>query len=75
VLSREEIEVCLSAEALHKKRLGNTGLMLKSSSLHMFLRWNISVDACAREVFKPSKDSASLCVCNEKNIFDFGFHI
>jgi len=41
----------------------------------MFLRWNISVDACAREVFKPSKDSASLCVCNEKNIFDFGFHI
>ena len=49
--------------------------MLKSSSLHMFLRWNISVDACARELFKPSKDSASPCVCNEKNIFGFKFHI
>jgi len=29
---------------------------------------NLSVD-CARELFKPLKDVASLRVCNEKNFF------
>jgi len=32
---------------------------------------NTPVD-CARELFKPSKDSASLLVCNEKKL-SFGF--
>jgi len=32
----------------------------------MFLRGNISADNCARELFKPSKDSASLHVFKEK---------
>jgi len=47
-------------------------LRLKSSSLHMSLCGNISIDDCSRELFKPSKDSASLWICNEKN---FGFWI
>jgi len=33
-----------------------------------------SLADCAKELFKPSKDSASLQVCNEKKIFGFGFH-
>ena len=36
-----------------------------------------SVD-CARELFKPLKDSASLRVCNKKNVFlvlSFGFFV
>jgi len=41
----------------------------------MLLRGNISADDCIRELFKPSKDSASLCVCNEKNVFGFEFWI
>jgi len=48
-------------------------LRLKSSSLHMFLRGNISADDYARELFKPSKDSASLHICNEKTFFVLGF--
>jgi len=28
---------------------------------------------CAKELFKPSKDSASLRVCNDKNIFGWVF--
>jgi len=48
---------------------------LKSSSLHMFLHGNISVDLCAKELFQPSKDSTSLHVCNEKNILGFRFFV
>jgi len=36
------------------------------------LRWNISAADCARELFKPSKDLASLHVCKGKKI-GFGF--
>jgi len=47
-------------------------LRLKSSSLHVFLHGNISADDCARELFKPSKDLASLRICNKKIILGFG---
>jgi len=30
-----------------------------------------SADDCTRELFKPLKNSAYLCVCNEKKIFGF----
>ena len=46
-------------------------LKLKSSSLHMFLCGKIFTNDCARELFKSSKDSASLCVCNEKSVLFF----
>jgi len=35
---------------------------------------NTSAD-CARELFKPSKDSARLLVCNEKNVIWFCFFV
>jgi len=31
-----------------------------------------SLADCTRELFQPSKDSTSLWVCSEKNIFGFG---
>jgi len=43
-------------------------LRLKCSSLHVYLHGNISADNCVRELFKPSKDSTSLCICNEKKM-------
>jgi len=49
-----------------------SGLRLKSISLHMFLRENISADNCTRELFKPLKDLKSHCVCNEQK---FGFRV
>jgi len=49
--------------------LASDSLRLKPSSLHMFLRGNISTDDCPRELFKPSKDSASLGICIEKNFW------
>ena len=39
----------------------------------MFLCGNISADDCAKELFKPLKGSASLCICNEKNFLVLGF--
>jgi len=48
--------------------LPSGGLRLKSSSLHVFLHGNNSAVDCARELFKPSKDSASLHIWNEKKI-------
>jgi len=48
-------------------------IRLKSSSLHVFVRGNISATDCARELFKPLKDSASLRVCSEKNLLVLGF--
>jgi len=30
---------------------------------------------CAEELFKLSKDSAGLLVCNEKKVFGFGFQV
>jgi len=39
----------------------------------MFLHGNISADDCIIELFKPLKDSANLCVCNEKNFLVLGF--
>jgi len=35
-------------------------LRLKSNSLRVFLRGNISADNCVRKLFKPSKHLASL---------------
>jgi len=32
-------------------------------------------NALHTELFKPSKDSATLQVCNEKKIFGFGFFV
>jgi len=40
-------------------------------SCHLQLR-NFSVD-CARELFKPSKDSANLLVSNDKKLLVLGF--
>jgi len=48
--------------------LASGGLRLKSSSLHMFLHRNVSADNCARELLKPSKDSTSFHICNQKII-------
>jgi len=48
-------------------------LRLKSSSLYVFLHGSISADNWVGELFKPTKDSASLHICNEKKIFGFGF--
>jgi len=39
----------------------------------VFLHGNISVDNCARELFKLSKDLGSLQASNEKKFFGFGF--
>jgi len=55
--------------------LASRGLRLKFSSFHMFLCGNISADDCARELLKPSKDSANLHVCNEKKILGFCFFV
>jgi len=49
---------------------------LKSSglhSLHVILHVHISTDDCTRKLFKPSKDLASLHVCNEKKFLVFVF--
>jgi len=48
-------------------------IRLKSSSLRVFLRRSISADICARKLFKPSKDSASLRINNEKKFLVVGF--
>ena len=46
-----------------------------SSCLHVSLHgYNYGAE-CARELFKPSKDSASLWVCNEIHFFGYGFQI
>jgi len=50
--------------------LGYVMLMLGNQALSCYFRaalqpHNLAVD-CARELFKPSKDSARLLVCNEK---------
>ena len=37
----------------------------------MSLHGNVSATDCAKELFKPSKNSASLLVCNEKKIWVF----
>jgi len=41
----------------------------------MFLHGEFSADDCARELFKPSKDSPSLRVCSVKKILGFGFFV
>jgi len=43
-----------------------------SSFWLLYQQHSFSVD-CAKELFKPLKDSASLLVCNEKNVFGFEF--
>jgi len=45
------------------------GFQPKTSSLHVSLHGNISGAKSARELFKPSKDLASLLVSNEKKCF------
>jgi len=45
----------------------------KTSSLRMFLHGNISGTVSAEELFKSSKDSASLQVCYEKIFWISGF--
>jgi len=44
----------------------------KTSSLRVFLYGNIFANHCAKELFKCSEDSASLCVCSEKK---FGWEV
>jgi len=51
------------------------GFSLKSSSLHVSLGGHNSGPGSAGELFKPSKDLASLRVCDEKKFFGFGFLI
>ena len=45
----------------------------KTSSFWLPYQCHSSSADCARELFKPSKHSPSLLVCNAKNIFSFGF--
>jgi len=45
----------------------------KTSSFQLPYQQHSSSADCARELFKPLKDSASLLVCNEKTFFGFGF--
>jgi len=59
---------------LQLNTLASSGLMLEFSSLHMFFHGNIFAGDCAKELFKPSKDSASLRGCNETIFFGLGFH-
>jgi len=65
----------LAARTYYINIFATGGLRLRSSSLQMFLHGNISADDCARELFKPSKDLASLRVCNETKTFDIGFFV
>jgi len=41
----------------------------------MFLCGNISADDCARELFKPLKDLATLCIYNKKIILVLGIFV
>jgi len=61
---RLDQKFCL-VQPLSNNTLASKGLRLKSSSFHMFLHGNISGDDCAKELFKPSKDSVSLNQCWE----------
>ena len=54
--------------------LTSGGLRQKSSSLHMFLCRNVSADDCAKELFKPWKDLASLRICNAKFVLFCKWH-
>jgi len=65
----------LATIASHINTLGCSRPRLKSSSLHVFLHRNISANDYTTELFKPSKDSTSLHICNEQNIFGFGFQV
>jgi len=47
------------------------GFQPKTSSFQLPYQRHSSFGDCARELFKPSKDSASLLVCNEKTFFWF----
>jgi len=74
------LEVNLRSEYTQSNRCSykieaSSGLTLRSSSLHMFLHGEFSADDCARELFKPSKDSPSLRVCSVKKILGFGFFV
>jgi len=52
----------------------NQVVRAKAACSHVALYGRNSGAASTRELFKGSKDSASLVVCNEKNFFGFGFH-
>jgi len=74
--TRPLLEYCLPLNicivfffSLTLNTLGARWLRLTSRSLHKSLRGNISTNDCARKLFKPLKDSTSLCVCNEKKTF------
>jgi len=47
-------------------------IRLKSSIFWLSYQSHSSSADCARELFKPSKDLASLLVCNEKNFLVLG---
>jgi len=47
-------------------------LQPKTSSFWLPYQRHSSSADCARELFKPSKDSASLLVCTRKTIFGWG---
>jgi len=47
----------------------------KSSCLDVSLQVHSFSTNCVRELFKPSKDLASLEICNEKIFFGVGFQI
>jgi len=50
-----------------------TGVFSQAQQFPHFLQVHSSSANCARELFKPSKDLASLQIDNEKMLFDFGF--
>jgi len=49
------------------------GFRPKTNRLHVYLRGNISGAKSARELLKPSKDLASLSVCNGKKFLVLDF--
>jgi len=48
-----------------------TWILAYNSSFQLPYQQHSFYADCARELFKPSKDFASLLVCNEKNVFWF----
>jgi len=69
--SLQAIQVCYWCSLIAVTPWLPTCFQLKASSLHASLCRNISAAVSVRELFKPSKDLASLRVCNEKQVFQF----
>ena len=70
--ARTEIILTCSLLAYEYIVLGNRG---ETRVFRLTYQQHSSSASCTREQFKPSKDLASLQVCNEKNTFGFSFFV